>query len=60
MIVSLEALGTNVNNRYAMCSESERVTPVDSIKDIVRSFVKVPEFDKHRKKAGGHINRNVV
>ena len=34
--------------------------PVDSIKDVVRSSVKVPEFDKHRKKAGGHIGRNVV
>ena len=35
-------------------------TPVDSIKDVVRSSVKVPEFDKHLKKAGGHIGRNVV
>ena len=34
--------------------------PVDSIKDVVRSSVKVPEFDKHLKKAGGHIDRNVV
>ena len=34
--------------------------PVDSIKDVVRSSVKVPEFDKHLKKAGGHISRNVV
>ena len=31
-----------------------------SIKDVVRSSVKVPEFDKHLKKAGGHIDRNVV
>ena len=31
----------------------------DSIKDVVRSSVKVPEFDKHLKKAGGHIGRNV-
>ena len=31
-----------------------------SIKDVVRSSVKVPEFDKHLKKAGGHIGRNVV
>ena len=30
---------------------------MDSIKDVVRSSVKVPEFDK---KAGGHISRNVV
>ena len=29
------------------------------IKDVVRSSVKVPEFDKHLKKAGGHIGRNV-
>ena len=34
--------------------------PVDSIKDVVRSSVKVPGFDKHLKKAGGHIDRNVV
>ena len=33
---------------------------MDSIKDVVRSSVKVPEFDKHLKKAGGHIGRNVV
>ena len=33
---------------------------MDSIKDVVRSSVKVPELDKHLKKAGGHINRNVV
>ena len=31
-----------------------------SIKDVVRSSVKVPEFNKHLKKAGGHIDRNVV
>ena len=40
--------------------ESEKATPVDSIKDVVRSSVKVPEFDKHLKKAGGHKDRNVV
>ena len=34
--------------------------PVDSIKDLVRSSVKVLEFDEHLKKAGGHIGRNVV
>ena len=33
---------------------------MDSIKDVVRSSVKVPELDKHPKKAGGHIGRNVV
>ena len=68
MIVFLEAQGTNAYNRYAMCpactqlwqTESEQATPVVSIKDVVRSSVKVPEFDKHLKKAGGHIGRNVV
>ena len=33
---------------------------MDSIKDVVRSSVKVPEFDTHLKNAGGHIGRNVV
>ena len=33
---------------------------MDSIKDVVRSSVKVFEFDKHLKKAGGHVSRNVV
>ena len=45
MIVSLEAQGTKAYNRYAMC--------------LVRSSVKVPEFNKHLK-AGGHIGQNVV
>ncbi len=40
--------------------ESEQLTPVDSIKDVVQSSVKVLEFDKHLKKAGGHIGLNVV
>ena len=31
-----------------------------SLKDVVRSSVTVPEFDKGLKKAGGHIGRNVV
>ena len=39
--------------------ESEQATPMDSIKDIVRTSVKVPEFDKHLKKAGGHIGRTL-
>ena len=33
---------------------------VDSVKDVVRTSVKVPEFDKHLKKVGVHIARNVV
>ena len=41
-------------------TESEQVTPEDSIKDVVRSSVKIPKFDKHLKKPGGHIGRNVV
>ena len=40
--------------------ESEQATHVDSIKDVVRSSMKVPEFDKHLKKAGGHFGRNVM
>ena len=39
---------------------TEQATPVVSIKDVVRSPEKVPEFDKDLKKAGGHIGRNVV
>ena len=34
--------------------------PVDSIKDVIRSSVKVPKFNKHMKKARGHIGQNVV
>ena len=33
---------------------------MDSVKDIVRSSVKVSEFELHLKKAGGNIGRNVV
>ena len=40
--------------------ESEQATPVVSIKDVVRSSVKVPEFDKHLKKAGGYIGQNIM
>ena len=36
------------------------MTPVDSVKDVVRSSMKVPKFDKHLKKARGHISQNVV
>ena len=38
--------------------ESEQATPVVSIKDVVRSSMKVSEFDKYLK-SGGHIDRNV-
>ena len=41
-------------------TESEQATPVDSIKDVVRSSEYVPEYDKHLKKAGGHIAQYVV
>ena len=40
--------------------ESEQTTPADSIKDVVQSSVKVPEFDKHLKKTKGYIGQNVV
>ena len=40
--------------------EPEQATPVGSIKDVVRSSMKVPKFDKHLKKARGHIGQNVV
>ena len=55
------------NNTGILCTctwlwlmESEQVTPMDSIKDVVWSSVKVPEFDKHLKKVGGHIGQNIV
>ena len=40
--------------------KSEQTTPMDSIKDVVRSSVKVPDIDKHLKKAGSHIGQNLV
>ena len=40
--------------------ESEQATPMDWIKDVVRSSMKVPDFNKHLKKVGGHIGWNVV
>ena len=40
--------------------ESKQATPMDSIKDVVQSSMKVPEFDKHLKKAGRPIGRNIV
>ena len=33
---------------------------MDSIKDVVRSSLKVPEFEKRLKNTGGHISRNVM
>ena len=41
-------------------TESQQVTPMESIKDVVRSSMKFPEFDKHLKKAGGFISRKIV
>ena len=34
--------------------ESEQATPVDSIKDLVQSSMKVPEFNKHLKECCGN------
>ena len=45
--------GGEVESLWLM--ESDQATPMDSIKDVIRSSVKVPEFDKHLKMAGGHI-----
>ena len=67
MIVSLEAYWLQASNNTGILNtctrlwlmESEQATPMDSIKDVVWSSVKVPEFDKHLKKAGGHIGQNV-
>ena len=43
-----------------MANGIKTATHVDSIKDVVRSSVKVTEFDKYQKKAGGNIGRKVV
>ena len=40
--------------------QSEQVTAVDSIKDVVWSSVYVTEFHEHMKKAGGNIGWNIV
>ena len=40
--------------------ESEQATPVDSTKDIGTFTELRTKFDKHLKKAGGHIGRNIV
>ena len=76
MIVSLETIiwrlqvqswlqASNNSGKLNTCTrlwlkESEQATPADSIKDVIRSSVKVLEFDKHLKKAGGHIGWNIV
>ena len=36
------------------------MTLADSIKDVLRSYVEVPEFDKRLKKAERLIDRDVV
>ena len=33
---------------------------MDTTKGVVRSSIKISEFDKHLKKAGGYVGRNVV
>ena len=33
----------------------KEVVPLPQPQDVVQSSVKVPKFDKHLKKAGGHI-----
>ena len=43
-----------------MANEIRTGDPVDSVKDVGQSSRKIPEFEKHLKKAGGHIGRNVV
>ena len=41
-----------------MANEIMTGDPRGFIKDVVRSSMKVLEFDKHLKKAGGHIRNN--
>ena len=43
-----------------VCRTWKQASPVYSIKDVVRSSVNFPEFDKHLKKLREHIGRNVV
>ena len=43
-----------------MANEIRTGDPVDSLKDEVQSSMKFLEFNKLLKKAGGHIDRNVV
>ena len=40
--------------------ESEQATPMDWIKDVAQSSMYTPKFNKHLKKARGHIGQNVV
>ena len=40
--------------------ESSRNFELRPLLNVVRSSVKVTEFDKHLKKAGGHSGRNIV
>ena len=42
-----------------MANGIRTVDPREFIKDVVRSSVKVPKFNKHLKKAGGYISQNV-
>ena len=56
MGVEIEVLSGEGGLRYTddlnpWLTESEQATPVNTIKDVVRSSVKVLEFDKHLKKA---------
>ena len=43
-----------------MVNEIKTSDPVDYTKGMVRSYLYVPELDKHLKKAGGYIGKNVV
>ena len=60
VIASLEAERTNAYNTKhlnpVMANGIRTGDPVDSIRDVVPRSMKVPEFDKHLKKAGGHIS----
>ena len=60
LMVSNPLHSTPLHLYPVMANGIRRGDPVDSIKDVVRNSVKAAEFDKHLKKAGGHIDRNVV
>ena len=52
------------NNRFGYCIQlytwsTQQVIGAQHMY-VVRSSMKVPEIDKHLKKAGGHIGRNIV